>query len=145
MSSVLISICSVVLFAYWFRYTCASILRSQTDDGKAGASEGRRLNLPDVRAMLRNPRRDLALGPLHELLRRDYQFLSFLVRHTPRTGMESLETRILILDYHLMQVWYLMTLHLMRSQARRALEEMAGIVGYLAQRTSTRTNYFLQA
>ena len=146
MSSILISICAVALLSYWFRYTCASILlKSQLDDGKKGGTgQGSRLNFPNVRATLRNPRRDMALGPLHELLRRDYQLLLFLVRHTQRSGMESLETRILIVDYQLMQVWYLMTLHLVRSQARRALEEMAGIVGYLAQRTGSHSNSFLQ-
>ena len=146
MSSLLISIFSAVLFTYWFRYTCGLILRAH--DNEAVATEQARmnhLNFPDIRLKLRSHVGDLALAPLHGLVERDYQFLRFLVRHTSRSGMETLETRIVMMDYHVMRVWYLAMLHVSRSQARKALEEMTGIVDYLAQKIGEHATSFLEA
>jgi hypothetical protein len=59
---------------------------------------------------------------LRERLDQDYHLLTELLRHP---GSDSVEHRILRIDYRVMQVWY-------RLQARQALIEMSSILGYFA-------------
>jgi hypothetical protein len=146
LSGLLISVSSVVLLSYWFRYTCALILRAHPDEA-AGDNQARanHLNFPDIRAKLSDCTAEVALAPLHVLVERDFRFVRFLVRNTSHSGVDSLETRMLMLDYRLMQLWYMLTLHVIHSQARKALEEMARVVGYLAQKMDSHATSFLEA
>ncbi len=144
LSGLLILFFSLLLFSYWFRYTCGVLLRAPRNE--RALREQVRLNhlsSLEIRAKLRSQPAGAALASLHVLVERDFQFVRFLVQHT--AGMESLETRMLMLDYRLMQVWYALTLHVLQSQARKALEEMAGVVGCLAQKMDARATSFLEA
>jgi hypothetical protein len=47
-------------------------------------------------------------------------------------GGDALENRMLMIDYQIMRVFYLITRNLYPKQARRALEEMSDIVGHFA-------------
>lgn len=145
-SGALIVFSSLFLVGYWFRYTCLHILRSHYNEAAAAEqARSNHLSFPAIRERLRSQARDLPLPFLHQSLERDYRFVRFLLRHTPRSGAEVVETRILMLDYCLMQCWYALTCRANRSQACKALEEMSGIVSYLAQKIDAGSGSFQEA
>src|SRR5208283_1158512 len=98
---------SLLLLVYWFRYSCILLLRSQT--GRT-VSE---LNVSDIRfcftevqSLLRTA---VVLDPLHLSLQRDYEILIYLLQHAAGLSLESVEDRLLVLDYKVMQCWYRLT------------------------------------
>jgi hypothetical protein len=77
----------------------------------------------------------MELDPLHRLLDRDYRVLTYLLEHAAGLELEQLEYRLLVLDYKLMQGWYLLTKSAAPRLARRALGEMADVVSFMVGRT----------
>jgi hypothetical protein len=75
-----------------------------------------------------------ALDPLHLSLQRDREILIYLLQHASGLSLESMEDRLLVLDYKVMQVWYRLTRIAAPQQARHALFEMASILNVLAQK-----------
>jgi hypothetical protein len=114
-ASVLITVVSLVLLSYWFRYSCLLLLRNQAQSSSLAQKQG-------------------DLDPLREAVERDYRLLTYLCRHAAGLAEQSLEERILILDYKLMRTWYRLTRTLAPTQARNALSEMAAVVAFLGQR-----------
>jgi hypothetical protein len=127
-ASVLIITFSALLFAYWFRYSCILLLRNRLTSESA-ADE--RFQFAVVQARLRTQE---ALDPLHASLQRDYEVLSYLLRHTAGLELDSFEDRLLVLDYHVMQIWYRLFRTARPGQARRALGEMADVLSVLSHR-----------
>ena len=78
-------------------------------------------------------------------LRRDYEMLTYLIEHASGLGLESVEDRLLVLDYRLMQWRYGLTKSLFPGQARRALGEMASVLGVLVRRLSEQAGLTSQA
>jgi hypothetical protein len=113
-ASVLITVVSLVLLGYWFRYTCILLLRSH-GERPAVALDGE----PDL---------------LRQALERDYRMLTYLCRHGAGLGDQSVEERILIFDFRVMRLWYRLTRATAPQQARNALSEMAAVVAFLGQR-----------
>jgi hypothetical protein len=74
------------------------------------------------------------LDSLHVSLERDYRLLTYLIQHAARLGTQSVEDRILMIDYQLMRVWYCLTRAVAPEQARRALLEMAQVVSCLSRK-----------
>jgi hypothetical protein len=74
---------------------------------------------------------DAALDPLERALERDYCILSYLIQHATDLEMASVENRLLLLDYKLMRLWSRMTRSRAPRQSRKALEEMASVLGVL--------------
>jgi hypothetical protein len=73
----------------------------------------------------------VALDLLHEGLEGDRKILTDLL--TQFTGAESIDHRLLMLDYKVMQKWYSLTRRLDDStRARNALTEMSLILNYFA-------------
>lgn len=73
----------------------------------------------------------VALDLLHEGLESDRKILTDLL--TQFTGAESIDHRLLMLDYKVMQKWYSFTRRLDDStRARNALTEMSLILNYFA-------------
>src|SRR5260370_15280423 len=104
LASILIIGFSVTLFVYWFRYCCMLLLRnSQEQAGTVPAAIDNRFSVANVIERLRTQEE---LGPLHRALDRDYRVFSYLVQHAAGLELGSLEDRLLILDYKLMQLWY---------------------------------------
>lgn len=142
----LIVVFSLVLFAYWFRYSCLLILQTRSKGAEveqgAGAIEGLAssgLSFAQVQASLRDDRGgSKALDELNRNLLNDYRILSFLLRHSSDMGVDPIEQRMLLLDYKLMQLWYRLTRRFSPVQARRALEEMSNIMGFFAQSLESR-------
>ncbi len=127
---------SLVLFLYWFRYTCLLILSTKTTRDYAGkVAEANELQFLAIQDRLQS--HDPGPAPLEGIgkaLDRDYQFLTYLLRHASgvRLGADALENRILMIDYKIMKLYYLITRKLYPRQARHALEEMSHIVGHFA-------------
>ena len=131
-ASLLIIGFSVLLLAYWFRYSCVLLLRSY--EGRttlASAQPDIRFCFAEVQARLLTAE---ALDPLHLSLQRDREILIYLLQHASGLSLESMEDRLLVLDYKVMQMWYLLTRIAAPQQARHALFEMASILNVLAQK-----------
>lgn len=135
-ASVAIIVMSVMLFVYWFRYMCLLILSAKTTRDYAGqVAEANELQFLLIQDQLQ--RQDISkepLDPIGRALDRDYRFLTYLLRHASglQFGSDALENRMLMIDYKIMKVFYLITRNLYPRQARRALEEMSDIVGHFA-------------
>ena len=134
-SSILIIAFSLVLMAYWFRYTCLVILRTRTSSDYALpviAANG--LQFPEVQGRLAQESGIQNLGSLHASLRRDYRLLTYLLRHAAGFQVRgvTIEQRMLMIDFKLMQVWYGLTKNFAAAQAGGALEEMSHILNHFA-------------
>ncbi|MBZ5728536.1 MAG: hypothetical protein LAP87_26585 [Acidobacteriia bacterium] len=131
LASFLIIAISLVLFIYWFRYSCILLLRGRV--GQAATVADNRFSFVNVQARLKT---EHDLDPLLRALNRDYQVLTYLVQHAVGLELGSVEDRLLVLDYKVMQGWYRLTKTAAPIQARRALAEMASILGVLVGRMS---------
>jgi hypothetical protein len=132
---------SLVLLVYWFRYSCALLLRDRAELATAAVADPR-FSFEEVRRRLSG---DVDLDPLQQSLRRDYEMLIYLIEHASGLGLESVEDRLLVVDYKLMQWRYRLTRTLFPSQARRALAEMASVLGVLAGRMGEQAGLSSQA
>jgi len=130
----LIVVFSLVLFAYWFRYSCLLILQTRSREGYASQSGAKGLSFAAVQESLRRDQPGgEALDRLHRDLHNDYRILSFLLRHSSDVGVDPIEQHMLMLDYKVMRLWYRLTRRAAPPKARGALEEMSNILGYFAQ------------
>ncbi len=120
---------SILLFGYWFRYTCLLILSAKTAQdyarevaavnqlGFIGAQSELTTNAPD-------------LDRLRDQLDRDYAVLSRLIRTS--TSDSFIENRMLGINYRVMGTWYRVSGVFSVAAARRALEEMSTVVAHMA-------------
>jgi hypothetical protein len=132
LASILIIGFSLILFVYWFRYSCILLLRNYSAETVSTSPNAEsRFSFSQVREQLKS---DLELDPLHQSLDRDYRMISYLLRHAPDLGLQSLEDRLLELDYRVMRLYYRVTRTIAPQHARRALAEMATVLGILAQK-----------
>lgn len=133
--SILVLTVSLILFLYWFRYTCLLILSARPAKDYAGqVAHANQLSFPAVREELRGEVRAAILPTLEASLERDFRLLNYLMRQAaefPLRGLE-LEDRILLIDYRIMKAWYSLTRKIAESHARQALAEMADIVAHFA-------------
>ena len=113
-ASVLIVIVSVVLLGYWFRYTCILLLRSNVEQPATD---------PGVE-----------MEPVSSALERDFRMLTYVWQHGSDLGEQSLEERVLMLDFKIMRLWFRITRTAAPVLARSALAEMAAVVAFLAKK-----------
>src|SRR5580704_1012668 len=132
LAGILIIASSLALFVYWFRYSCILILRNRSELAEASTAvlDGR-FSFAQVRERLKSER---ALDPLQDCLERDYRVLTYLIEHAAGLELESLEDRLLIFDYRVMQCVYRVSRTVAPLRARKALSEMASVLGVLAHR-----------
>jgi hypothetical protein len=137
LASALIISFSLVLFVYWFRYTCLLVLRSAPEAARQNdAAIDSRLSFSEVQARLGRDAAGICLDSLQRSLQRDKDVLTYLLNHAVALDSASLDRRLLMLDYQIMKGWYCLTKTAAPAQARKALSEMAAILGFLAQRMS---------
>src|SRR6266700_2706358 len=115
-TTIVLTVGSLLLLAYWFRYTCLLILSAKTTRDFAGeVAEANQLSFLEVQAHLR------AEGPadldhLHAALDKDYAHLTQVL-----TGGSSqevpLEDRMLQLNYRVTRMWYRSARHFSSSAA----------------------------
>ena len=138
--TILILAFSLALFLYWFRYTVLLLLSEQEEERVVEHTTViGQLSVLQTREALRHAQEDLALDPLRRAHDKDYRMLRYLLDHAAGMGLRPLEHYLLILDYRIMTVWYGLT------RNRAALEEMAGILSYIAYKMGERTSGFSQA
>jgi hypothetical protein len=133
-ATIAITISSVVLFAYWFRYTCLLILSAKTArDYTADVAYSNKLGFPAVQAQL-SQGAATDLDRLRSALDNDYRVLRNLLKYMPRSqeGPSPLETQMLAINYRLMSVWYQVTANFSQSAAAHALNEMSMVVAHFA-------------
>ncbi len=124
-----ITFSSVVLFAYWFRYTCLLILSAKTArDYAFQVATDNRLSFLGVQSQLREPASS-DLDGLRDLLDRDY---AVIARMMTQVANSRLETRMLAINYRLAGAWYRVSRRFSAQSARQALEEMSLVVAHFA-------------
>lgn len=129
-ASFLIISFSAVMLLYWFRYTCLLILNTKTEQRYASRiATANRLSFADVKNQLSGTG---ALGPLHRALENDYRIIHYLLKHASGLSAQSIEQKVLMLDYKVMRIWYSISRTFSETQARAALREMSGILAYFA-------------
>lgn len=131
LASILIIAFSLILFVYWFRYSCILLLRNAAEAAVTGGDRDTRFTFADVKARLQS---EDALDPLHAALNRDYQVLTYLLEHAAGLELASIEDRLLMLDYKVMRCYYAVTRTLFPTQAKAALREMATVLDVLVQK-----------
>jgi hypothetical protein len=129
-AGILIIAFSLILFVYWFRYSCLLLLRN-TAERSAPVVEDQRFSVSRVIEALKSQGE---LAPLERALERDYHVLTYLIEHAADLELASVENRILLFDYKLMRVWSHLTRTAAPEQSRRALTEMASILGVLVRK-----------
>ena len=131
-ASIFIIVSSSALLVYWFRYTCTLILgQKQNADYALKVASTIRLNFPQTEIALQTNLRPFALDLLHESLENDYRILTDLL--SGAAGDNSIERRILTIDFKIMRMWYGLTkTGRDLPRARGALSEMSSILGYFA-------------
>jgi hypothetical protein len=140
--TVVMTASSVLLFGYWFRYTCLLILSARTTRDYAGAVvTANQLSFPEVQAMLRE-HAVADLDRLKDSLDRDYKVLTYLLKHSANasSGEDAVEKRMLEVHYRLMRGWYSVSRNLSPSAAYRALDEMASVVAHFANSMGAQTS-----
>ena|SRR5580658_3364449 len=128
--TVTMSLSSILLFCYWFRYTCRLILSAATSqDFATGIAQAQRLCFREAQLQLR--RGATELDQLRDMLDHDYATLARLMNQAG--GMqEGIERRMLAVHYHLTAAWYRFCSTISTSAARLALEEMSLVVAHFA-------------
>lgn len=142
-ASILIIVFSVLLFLYWFRYTCLLVLSARSaKDYSSQVAAANDLTFLTVRESISEASAPELLDNLHRSLDRDYRMLTNVMRHAAgfQIGGCDLEHRMLMIDFALMRGWYAVSRKLSVPQAQKALREMAEIVGHFANTMGERAD-----
>jgi len=132
-TTVIITGSSVLLFGYWFRYTCLLILSAKTTRDFAGqVAAANQLGFLEVQSQLRAT--SVNLDALRDTLDRDYAVLSSMLKQVRGSTAEgsSLETSMLAVNYRVMRSWYRVSSVFSPSAACKALEEMSMVIAHFA-------------
>ena len=124
---------SLALFAYWFRYTCLLILRTQTAEDYA--SEVCRVNglrFDQVKGLIGQT--DTNLDELYRSLERDYRIVSQLMEQVSGSSKDdnALQNRLLTANFRVSQAFFRVSRTLGLGSSAKALEEMADTIGHFA-------------
>ena len=133
--STLIAVVSFGLLLYWFRYSCILLLRNSLEETRTTVAENSAFSFRQVREQLRGA---VPVDGLERALERDYRLLTYLIGHAAGLDLNSIEDRLLVLDYRMMQIFYRITRSAAPQSARRALAEMADVLSVLAGRLDKR-------
>jgi hypothetical protein len=133
--SFLIIVVSFGLLLYWFRYSCILLLRNSIEETRTAVAEHSPFSFRRVREQLRGT---VPVDGFERALERDYRMLTYLIGHAAGLDLNSVEDRLLVLDYRVMQTCYRVTRSAAPQSARRALAEMADVLSVLAGRLDER-------
>lgn len=133
-SIVLIMSCSVVLFAYWFRYSCLLILQTRSRETNAALRPFFPASQDRMPGEIEDSR---TLEQTHKDLKSDYRMLRFMLAQASDLTIDPIERRMLMLDYNLMRLWFYAMRYISEGQARGALEEMSTIQSFFSQSLSS--------
>jgi len=134
-TTIVIMTLSLAMFVYWFRYSCILILESDWNEEKAREFAAQnKLAFDSSDALLARSVSAVELDRLRDSLDRDLRAIRRLTSDCPglRETGASLESRMLMIDFHLMKAWYAVTRSMSQPKAHQALRSMSKIVGYMA-------------
>ena len=121
---------SVLLFCYWFRYTCVLILNAQTVREYAmNVAQANQLSFLQVQSRLTEGSPDL--DGLKSALDRDYAVITGLLSRLD-AEQSGIEQRMLAIHYRMMGAIYSASRHVSPTAARNALEEMSQVLTHFA-------------
>ena len=131
-TTVFITGSSVLLFGYWFRYTCLLILSAKTTRDFAGqVAAANQRGFLEVQSQLRAT--SVNLDALRDTLDRDYAVLNGLMKKAGDSLEGSaLEDGMLAINYRVMRASYSVVGAFSPTAARKALEEMSMVIAHLA-------------
>jgi len=130
--TLVITVSSVLMFGYWFRYTCLLILSAETTrDYAADIATANQLSFLKVQAELRE-QQPADLNRLQASLDRDLAVVTYLIQNASGQGEWGMEARMLKLNYQLMSTWCSVSQRFSPEAGRRALDEMSMIVSHFA-------------
>jgi|SRR5579871_1395175 len=130
-ATIIITASSVLLFGYWFRYTCLLILSAKTTrDYAADIAAANQLCFLTVQAQLSSAIPQ-SLDGLSAALNRDYATLRSMMERAA-AGEDMIESRMLQINYQMMRAWYGVSRQFSATSARKALEEMSMVVAHFA-------------
>jgi hypothetical protein len=141
-SELLILAFALILGAYWFRYNCLAILKTRCSRERAElVASANQLAFLEVIERLEGQAAAGDFDRLHRTLQHDYMVLTALLRYssTLPTGGHTVDERLLMVDFRLLQGWYAVVHSLASGPARRALEERARILVHFANRMAERS------
>lgn len=133
--SAFILLCSVGTVFYWLRAATLTLLDGQQAVTEAiRIAEVNRLEFPQVRQALQASTGTGDDPKLLEALRHDFLALTYLLRFaaTVNVGRYSRQERLLVVDFHLMRLLYLVGRWVSPGLARYALAEMTSVVEHFA-------------
>jgi hypothetical protein len=133
--SIIVTAFSLALLLYWFRYSCILMLRNSGVESATTPAADSQFCCWQVKELLRT---DAQLDRLERALERDYRMATYLIEHAAGLDLNSIEDRLLVLDYRVMQWYFRVTRSAAPQCARRALGEMADVVAALAGRLDER-------
>jgi hypothetical protein len=134
-----ITVGSMLLFVYWFRYTCLLILSTNTaKDHTRTVAEANQLAFLEIQSQLRHSPADLER--LRRLLHHDYAVLTSLLRYTSNCSpkQSKIEMRMLGINYGLLGLSYWLSRQFSIATARRTLEEMSLVMAHFANMVGER-------
>lgn len=122
---------SMILFGYWFRYTCLLILSAKTTRDYAGeVAVANHMSFLEVQAALRASG-PVELDKLHASLDRDYALVTNLIQNAGGDEFQ-VEDRMLKMNYSFARVMYRTAGKLSPDVARHALDEMSTVISHFA-------------
>jgi len=124
------TVSSILLFCYWFRYACRLILSAATSQDYA-TNVARTHQLCFQEAQLRLSHGAGELGRVKAMLDRDYAVVAGLMSQAG-DAHAGIERRMLAIHYHLAAACYRASRGISASAARGALEEMSLVVQHFA-------------
>lgn len=125
---------SLALFAYWFRYSCLLILRTQTAEDFSGAvCHANGLSFDLVKRQIEADA-NLDLANLFQSLERDYTIVNNLLDQVANSAQTEnmLEVKLLRANFRVTQLWFRMSHSLGLRSSISALEEMADTISHFA-------------
>jgi len=138
--STVISLSSLALLCYWFRYSCLLILAAETArDYSEEVAKANQLSFREVLSKLRND--DTGnLDNLHRCLQRDFAIITCLLDHATTASAESFfEDAMLHAHYRAMSAWFRLTRAWSHEDATQALAEMSKVIRHFANCLGERT------
>ena len=130
--TLVITVSSVLMLGYWFRYSCLLMLSAETTrDYASEIATANQLSFLQVRTELRD-QQPADLSRLQASLDRDLSVVTYLIQNASGQGEWGMEERMLQLNYRLMSTWCSISQRFSPEAGRRALDEMSMIVSHFA-------------
>ena len=131
LATIIVTLSSMALFGYWFRYTCLLILSTKTARDYAGeVAAANQLGFLEVRSQLQASSPNL--DRLRDALDRDYAVLSGLLKQAGSLEQSAMEKWMLEANYRFLRSWYNTSRRFSPAAAARALDEMSQVIAHFA-------------